>query len=85
MEKTFQVICKGRNHSINPFGKASGSDRVRFIVLDKNNTGVVINFVYTHEGVRVYSKHVILKGKEYPLTPKKNTLLYKVSDKLYIM
>jgi len=55
----------------NPFGKASGSDQSFVLsLLDKNNTGVVVNFVYTHEGVRVYSKHVHLgKGKEYPLTP----------------
>jgi len=55
----------------NPFGKTSGSDQSFVLsLLDKNNTGVVINFVYTHEGVRVYSKHVHLgKGKEYPLTP----------------
>ena len=55
----------------NPFGKASGSDQSFVLsLLDKNNTGVVINFVYTHEGVRLYSKHVHLgKGKEYPLTP----------------
>jgi len=55
----------------NPFGKTSGSDQSFVLsLLDKNNTGVVINFVYTHEGVRVYSKHVYLgKGKEYPLTP----------------
>lgn len=55
----------------NPFGKTSGSDQSFVLsMLDKNNTGVVINFVYTHEGVRVYSKHVHLgKGKEYPLTP----------------
>ena len=55
----------------NPFGKTSGSDQSFVLsLLDKNNTGVVVNFVYTHEGVRVYSKHVYLgKGKEYPLTP----------------
>ena len=55
----------------NPFGKTSGSDQSFVLsLLDKNNTGVVVNFVYTHEGVRVYSKHVHLgKGKEYPLTP----------------
>lgn len=55
----------------NPFGKTSGSDQSFVLsLLDKNNSGVVINFVYTHEGVRVYSKHVSHgKGKEYPLTP----------------
>lgn len=55
----------------NPFGKTSGSDQSFVLsLLDKHNTGVVVNFVYTHEGVRVYSKHVVLgKGKEYPLTP----------------
>ncbi len=55
----------------NPFGKPNGADQSFVLsLLDKHNNGVVINFVYTHEGVRVYSKHVHLgKGKEYPLTP----------------
>lgn len=55
----------------NPFGKPNGADQSFVLsLLDRHNSGVVINFVYTHEGVRVYSKHVHLgKGKEYPLTP----------------
>ena len=54
----------------NPFGKPNGADQSFVLsLLDRHNSGVVINFVYTHEGVRVFSKHVHLgKGKEYPLT-----------------
>ncbi len=54
----------------NPFGKSGGTDQSFVLVLlNKHNTGVVLNFVYTHDGVRVYSKHVKNgKGAEYQLT-----------------
>ena len=54
----------------NPFGKAGISDQSFVLaLLNSYNTGVVVNFVHTHEGVRVYCKHIELgKGKEYPLT-----------------
>lgn len=54
----------------NPFGRTGGSDQSFVLaLLDKDNTGVIINFIYTHEGVRVYAKHVVSgKGKEYQLS-----------------
>ena len=54
----------------NPFGKAGNSDQSFVLaLLNSHNSGIVVNFVHTHEGVHVYCKHVELgKGKEYPLT-----------------
>lgn len=62
-----QKVGMGR---FNPFGKSGGTDQSFVLaLLNKHNTGVVLNFVYTHDGVRVYSKHVKNgKGAEYQLT-----------------
>ena len=38
-------------------------------LLDKEDSGLIINFIYTHEGVRVYTKKVKQgKGEEYQLS-----------------
>lgn len=54
----------------NPFGKSGGTDQSFVLaLLNKQNSGVVLNFVYTHDGVRVYGKHVKHGvGSEYKLT-----------------
>ena len=38
-------------------------------LLDKEHTGILINFIYTHDGVRIYTKRVKHgKGEEYQLS-----------------
>lgn len=42
----------------NPFGKAGSEQSFVLALLSEENSGIVINFIYTHEGVRVYTKQV---------------------------
>jgi len=51
-----------------PFEKGGEASFV-IALLDEKTNGLVINFLYTKEGLRVYTKKVIEgKGKDYPLT-----------------
>ncbi|MDH7476495.1 MAG: DUF4446 family protein [Microgenomates group bacterium] len=53
----------------NPFSKAGGDQSFVIALLNKQNSGFIINFIYTHEGIRVYTKRVDEgKGKEYNLS-----------------
>lgn len=53
----------------NPFGRTSGDQSFILAFLDKENRGITLNFIYTHEGIRVYAKKVKDgKGEEYDLS-----------------
>ncbi len=53
----------------NPFGKVSGDQSFVMAMLDESNNGIIINFIYTSEGLRVYTKRVKDgKGVEYQLS-----------------
>ena len=52
-----------------PFEKKGGQDSFVFSLLNNDNTGVIMNFIYTPDGLRVYSKKVESgKGVEFELT-----------------
>lgn len=42
----------------NPFDRVGGEQSFILALLDKENTGIVLNFLYTREGIRVYAKRV---------------------------
>ncbi len=43
----------------NPFGRSGGGEQSFVLaLLDKKNSGIVLNFISTHEGLRVYTKEV---------------------------
>lgn len=67
----------------NPF-KIWGTDQSFVLaLLDKDNSGVVINFIYTKEGLRVYTKKVKTgKGREYDLSDEEKKAIEKSSDNL---
>lgn len=46
----------------NPFGKTGDEQSFVMSLLDGYNNGIVINFIYTHEGMRIYTK-VVKNGK----------------------
>lgn len=53
----------------NPFGKVSGDQSFVMTLLDELNNGAIVNFIYTSEGLRVYTKRVKAgKGEEYQLS-----------------
>ncbi|QQG44632.1 MAG: DUF4446 family protein [Candidatus Roizmanbacteria bacterium] len=53
----------------NPFGRTSSDQSFVLSLLNNEDSGVIINFIYTHEGIRVYTKKVKKgKGEEYELS-----------------
>lgn len=42
----------------NPFREMGGEQSFVVSLLDKTDNGLVINFIYTREGIRVYSKRI---------------------------
>ncbi len=42
----------------NPFERVGGEQSYSLALLDNKKTGVVVTFLYTHEGVRTYVKQV---------------------------
>lgn len=53
----------------NPFGRVGVDQSFVLALLNKEKNGIVINFIYTHEGVRVYAKHIKDgKGREHELS-----------------
>lgn len=42
----------------NPFDRIGGDQSFVIALLDEEDTGIVLNFLYTREGVRVYAKPV---------------------------
>lgn len=52
----------------NPFDRVGGEQSFVVSLLDKEDNGIVLNFLYTREGVRIYAKPVKGgKGTEYEL------------------
>lgn len=66
----------------NAFGKTGNEQSFVIALLDKKNRGFTINFIYTHEGVRVYSKKVEDgKGVEYSLSEEEIKAIGQVTTK----
>lgn len=65
----------------NPFERIGGEQSFVLSLLNKLDSGVVINFIYTHEGIRVYAKQIKLgKGVEYELSEEEKKAIKKASD-----
>lgn len=63
-----------------PFGKRGGEQSFVLCLLDQRNNGIVINFIYTFEGLRVYTKKIVNgKGKEHELTKEEREAMEKAS------
>jgi len=62
----------------NPFEKSGGEQSFVIAFLDKQNNGIVINFIYTRDGLRTYSKKVKNgKGQEYDLSEEEQKAIEK--------
>ena len=80
-----EIIERSRNHlnrialvSFNPFGRSEGEKSFVLAVLDDGDDGMVMNFIYTHDGLRVYSK--LVKdgtGRDYPLSKEEEEAVSK--------
>lgn len=62
----------------NPFDRVGGEQSFILALLNKENTGIVLNFLYTREGIRVYAKRV-KKGlsEEYELSNEEKEAIKK--------
>jgi len=71
-----EIVGKSKVHfqklgivRFNPFGRSGSDQSFVLALLNEENNGIVINFIYTHEGVRVYTKRVKAgKGVDHELT-----------------
>ena len=62
----------------NPFEKTGGEKSFVISFLNNKNSGIVINFIYTRDGLRVYSKKVKEgKGEEYNLSEEEEKVIGK--------
>jgi len=53
LKGSFQKIGLVR---FNAFGKTEGEPSFVLALLNEHNSGVVVNFIYIHDGVRIYAK-----------------------------
>lgn len=64
----------------NPFERVGGEQSFVIAFLNKHNSGLVINFIYTREGLRTYIKRVKLgKGEKYDLSEEEKEAVLKSS------
>lgn len=62
----------------NPFDRAGGDQSFVIAFLDKENNGIILNFIYTRDGLRVYTKKVKKgKGVEYDLSEEEKKAIEK--------
>ncbi len=60
----------------NAFGRSGNDQSFALALLNREDSGLMINFIYTHEGVRVYTKKVKQgKGEEYQLSEEEKQAL----------
>lgn len=60
----------------NPFERQGGEQSFILSFLDKKNNGIILNFLYTKEGVRVYSKRITEgKSDDYELSKEEKEAL----------
>lgn len=62
----------------NPFERVGGDQSFIIAFLDKENNGLLLNFLYTREGIRVYPKRVIKgKNEKYGLSAEEQQAIKK--------
>lgn len=66
----------------NPFERTGGEQSFVIALLDEEDTGLLLNFIYTREGLRVYTKKVKQgKGEEYELSEEERKAIDKSGKK----
>lgn len=79
------IINKSRSYyhkvglvRFDPFSKKGMDQSFALALLNEENNGIVINFIYMHEGVRVYLKRVKNgKGDDYQLSDEEKEAINK--------
>ena len=64
----------------NPFERAGGEQSFVIALLNDHNSGIIINFIYTREGLRTYVKKVKEgRGEKYELSEEEQEAIKKSS------
>ena len=64
----------------NPFERAGGEQSFVIALLNNHNSGIIINFIYTREGLRTYVKKVKEgRGEKYELSEEEQEAIKKSS------
>ncbi|HHE76797.1 MAG TPA: DUF4446 family protein [Candidatus Parcubacteria bacterium] len=74
-------IQKAAISRYNPFSGVGGNQSFSAVFLDKNNNGIIITSLYTHEGNRVYAKSIKAGKSEYQLSEEEKNLVFGVVKK----
>ena len=62
----------------NPFERGGGSESFLVCLLDNKQNGIVFNFIYTKDGLRVYTKRIREgRGVEYELSKEEEKAIEK--------
>jgi hypothetical protein len=62
----------------NPFERIGGEQSFVLALLDQEDNGLTVNFIYTRDGLRVYTKRVKSgKGEEYDLSEEEKKAIEK--------
>lgn len=65
----------------NPFKDTGGDQSFSIVLLDSNDSGLVISSLYTREGTRIYSKPIEKGKSKYPLSEEEKTAIGKAQGK----
>jgi len=65
----------------NPFSSVGGNQSFSVVVLDGNNTGIIITSLYSQEGNRVYGKRVKEGRPEHSLSGEEEKILNKAINR----
>lgn len=80
IEKAKMPLQKIGMVRFNPFERIGGEQSFVIALLNSYNSGLVINFIYTREGLRTYIKKVKLgKGEKYELSEEEQEAIKKSS------
>ena len=62
----------------NPFDRVGGEQSFVIAILNRKNSGIVINFLHTREGIRTYARQVTQGGSaEYELSEEEKEAIQK--------
>lgn len=62
----------------NPFDRVGGKESFVIAYLDSLNNGIILNFIYTRDGLRVYTKKIKEgRGEEYDLSDEEKKAIEK--------
>ncbi len=76
-EKSMFFLQKVEMVRYNPFSNTGGDQSFSAVLLDENNTGIIITSLYAREGNRVYGKRVKGGKPEQSLSQEEEKILNK--------